>query len=103
MYIPPNLLKGNSYIEPPHRPDNYGIANMPKPTTDQVISLHSSLYYLAAKKELGTLSIDIRMDSIRAICEQLYSAGKEELYILDENQRVIYSSEKQASYRAFAQ
>ena len=97
MYIPPNLLKGSSYIEPPHQPDNYGIANMPRPTTDQVISLHSSLYYLAAKKELGTLSIDIRMDSIRAICEQLFSPGREELYILDENRRVIYSSEKQAS------
>ena len=97
MYIPPNLFKGSSYIEPPHQPDNYGIANMPRPTTDQVISLHSSLYYLAAKKELGTLSIDIRMDSIRAICEQLFSPGREELYILDENRRVIYSSEKQAS------
>lgn len=97
MYIPPNLLKGSSYIEPPHQPDNYGIANMPRPTADQVISLHSSLYYLAAKKELGTLSIDIRMDSIRAICEQLFSPGREELYILDENRRVIYSSEKQAS------
>ena len=97
MYIPPDLLKGSSYIEPPHQPDNYGIANMPRPTADQVISLHSSLYYLAAKKELGTLSIDIRMDSIRAICEQLFSPGREELYILDENRRVIYSSEKQAS------
>ncbi|QGQ97865.1 sensor histidine kinase [Paenibacillus psychroresistens] len=95
-YIPPNLSKGNSYIEPPHRPDNYGLGNLPKPTTDQVISFHSSLYYLAAKEELGTLSVDVRMDGIRTIVDQLYSAGKEELYILDENKHVIYSSEGKA-------
>jgi two-component system sensor histidine kinase YesM len=92
-YIPPNLSKGSSYIEPPHRPDNYGLTNSPKPTTDRVISLHSSLYYLAAKEELGTLSIDIRLDGIRAIVDQLFSADKEELYILDEGKHVIYSSD----------
>jgi two-component system sensor histidine kinase YesM len=96
-YIPPNLSKGSSYVEPPHRPDNYGIASSPKATTDQVISLHSSLYFLAAKDELGTLSLDIRMDGIRAITEQLFTAGKEELYIVDENRRVIYSSDNQTS------
>jgi len=91
-YIPPGLSKGSSYMVPPHQPDNFGIANMPASTTDQVISLNSSLYYLAAKKELGILSIDVRMDGIRAICEQLFSPGKEELYILDQKRRVIYSS-----------
>ncbi|BBH24980.1 hypothetical protein Back11_63250 [Paenibacillus baekrokdamisoli] len=96
-YIPPNLFKGSSYMEPPHQPNNYGIANMPASTTNQVISLNSSLYYLAAKKELGTLSIDVRMDGIRAICEQLFSPAKEELYILDQNRRVIYSSTNQTS------
>jgi two-component system sensor histidine kinase YesM len=96
-YIPPNLSKGIAYIEPPHQPDNYGISNLPKATTDQVISLHSSLYYLAAKEELGTLSLDIRMDGIRTISQQLFTAGKEELYIIDENQRVIYSTNTKAS------
>jgi len=97
MYIPPNLFKGSSDIQPPHPPDKFGIPNMPISTTDQVITLHSSLYYLAAKEELGTLSIDIRMDGIRAISEQLYSASKEELYIIDENRRVIYSSDNETS------
>lgn len=97
MYIPPNLIKGRSYIEPPHKPDKFGIANMPNPTTDQVITLHSSLYYLAAKEELGKLSIDIRMDGIRDISEQLYSTPREEFYIIDENRRVIYSSDIQTS------
>lgn len=97
LYIPQNLSKGSSYVEPPHQPDNYGVFNMPKATTDQVISLHSSLYYVAAKEELGTLSVDIRMDGIHAITEQLFTAAKEELYILDENQRVIYSSDNQTN------
>jgi two-component system sensor histidine kinase YesM len=95
MYIQPNLLEGSSYIEPPHPPEKFGIASMPISTADQVITLHSSLYYLAAKVELGTLSIDIRMNGIRAISEQLYSRAKEELYIIDENRRVIFSSDSQ--------
>ncbi|RED63771.1 sensor histidine kinase [Cohnella lupini] len=95
-YIQPNLSEGRSYIESPHPPEKFGIASMPISTADQVITLHSSLYYLAAKAELGTLSIDIRMNGIRAISEQLYSATKEELYIIDENRHVIYSSDNQA-------
>ncbi|BBI35901.1 sensor histidine kinase [Cohnella abietis] len=96
-YIPRDLFQGRSYIEPPHPPGKFGIPSMPISNTDEVITLHSSLYYLTAKKELGTLSIDIRMDSIRTISEQLYSATKEEFYIIDENRRVIYSSDQQAS------
>jgi two-component system sensor histidine kinase YesM len=98
-YIPPNLSKGRSYIEPPHTPDNFGIASRPKATADQVITLHSSVYNLAPKEELGTLSLDIRLDGIRAISEQLYSKGKEELYILDEGQHLIYSSNQQSNVK----
>jgi two-component system sensor histidine kinase YesM len=96
-YIPPNLSKSSAYIQPPHHPDNFGIASRPKATADQVITLHSSVYNLAPKEELGTLSLDIRLDGIRAISEQLYSKGKEELYILDEGLHLIYSSNQQVN------
>ena len=91
-YIPSGLARGNSYVQPPHPVDKFGRTDIPTTTADQVLTIHSSLYYLAAKEELGTLSIDIRLDGIRAIAEQLYSAGREELYILDDERRVIYSS-----------
>jgi len=98
-FIPSGLSRGNSYVEPPHPVSKFGMSNIPSTTTDQVLTIHSSLYYLAAKKELGTLSIDIRLDGIRAISEQLYSTGREELYILDGSQRVIYSSTERSGGR----
>ena len=91
-YIPSGLARGNAYVQPPHPVDKFGRADIPTTNVDQVLTIHGSLYYLAAKKELGTLSIDIRLDGIRAIAEQLYTAGREELYIIDENGRTIYSS-----------
>lgn len=91
-YVPSGLSRGNSYVQPPHPVSKYGRADIPTITVDQVLTIHSSLYYLAAKEELGTLSIDVRLDGIRAISEQLYSAGREELYIVDDNKQVIYSS-----------
>ncbi|MFB9276707.1 cache domain-containing sensor histidine kinase [Cohnella cellulosilytica] len=91
-YIPSGLARGNAYVQPPHPVDKFGRADIPTTNADQVLTIHGSLYYLAAKKELGTLSIDIRLDGIRAIAEQLYTAGREELYIIDENGRTIYSS-----------
>ena len=91
-FVPPGLAQGNSYVQPPHAPGNFGIGSVPATTAKEVLTLHSSLYNLPGKEELGTLSIDIRLDGIRAIGEQLYSRTKEELYILDDNRRVIYSS-----------
>ncbi|MFC5648104.1 sensor histidine kinase [Paenibacillus solisilvae] len=93
--IPSDLFKGRSSIEPPHKPNNYGIVSIPKPNSEQVLTINSSLYYLAAKKELGILSIDISLEGIQEICEQLFSHGQEELYIIDESQRLIYSSEQE--------
>ncbi len=91
-YIPAGLARGNSYVQPPHPVDKFGRADIPTTNADRVLTIHSSLYYLAAKEELGTLSIDVRLDGIRSIAEQLYSDGREELYIIDEDRRVIYSS-----------
>ncbi len=91
-FVPSGLSRGSSYVQPPHPVSKYGRTDIPTTTADQVLTIHSSLYYLAAKEELGTLSIDVRLDGIRAISEQLYSAGREELYIVDDDRQVIYSS-----------
>ncbi|MFC4598208.1 sensor histidine kinase [Cohnella hongkongensis] len=91
-FIPEGLSRGNSYVEPPHPVKKFGRTDIPTTNADQVLTVHSSLYYLAAKEELGTLSIDLRLDGIRAIVEQLYTVGREELYIIDHNRALIYSS-----------
>lgn len=91
-YVPSGVSHGSSYVEAPHPVSKFGMSNIPTTVTDRVLTIHSSLYYLAAKKELGTLSIDIRLDGIRAITETLHASGRDEFYILDEHRQVIYSS-----------
>lgn len=88
----PELEPGQAWLEPSHRSHDYGL----NPFTPEyvppatVITLHRSIYDVASKQVLGTLSIDVNLDVIASISEQLYTKSGEELYILDDKGTVVY-------------
>ena len=99
LQIPPANNGYNAYVEPPHLSSSYGIYT-PKNSLlyfapEEVISLHRPIYEIPRTNVLGLVSIDIKMDKLSSICTQLYTQGKEELYILDHDGTVVYSPQRQ--------
>jgi len=58
----------------------------------QVISFHYRLMNVTTDQLLGFLSIDVRLDRIKEIFDRIYDKDREQLYVLDENGKVFYSS-----------
>ncbi|MGG5252397.1 cache domain-containing sensor histidine kinase [Neobacillus sp. SM06] len=82
-----------SIIEPPHKIYSYNqMSVIPDSQKKYVLSFHTILRDVPAKTLLGFLSIDINLSKIRAITERLYTKNVEDLYIMDQNGVVIYSS-----------
>lgn len=88
----PALAAGESKVLPPHVMNDYG-KNMFSYSDSQVYTFVQSLYDVASKTHLGSLSIDVRLDSIRLICEQLYTKNEEQFYVIDDQEMALYSSE----------
>ncbi|NHN29209.1 cache domain-containing sensor histidine kinase [Paenibacillus agricola] len=80
------------YLEPTHLSHDYGMGRLFYAPPSTVITLHRSIRNSLTQKELGTVSIDFGLEVIRSICEELYTRGEEELYILDEKGTVIYGA-----------
>jgi len=89
----PAIKTGHFRTLPPHPMDNYG-KSLFQYSDAQVITFVHSLYDLFSKTELGSLSIDVNVETIREICEQLYAKNEEQLYILDESYRLFYASDQ---------
>ncbi|WP_281885418.1 sensor histidine kinase [Paenibacillus sp. YYML68] len=97
----PAIQHSNIRIEPTHVSHTYELFSInPLPVAD-VFTLHRSISNALTLKDLGTLSIDVRLDYIREICSQLYATG-EELYVLDESGSIIFSSKPQLIGAAIA-
>lgn len=84
--------KVDPYIESTHIANNYRMNDFPYAPKDKVISIHRPIYKVPLKEYLGYLSIDIKLDSIRAMSGLLYSKNSEDIYLMDQNNKVIYSS-----------
>jgi two-component system sensor histidine kinase YesM len=85
------------YVQPTHTSHAYGVDERKKfayyfPQT--VISFHRPILDIPSDREIGRLSIDLKMDYIRSISEMLYTVGKEELWIINEEGQAVFSSEK---------
>lgn len=89
----PEIQAGHNEVIPPHGMTNYGKSFIQY--SAQVMTFRHSLYDIVSKTSLGSLSIDISLDSIRAIGEQLHTPNEEELYILDDQGAVLYASDSQ--------
>lgn len=81
------------FIESTHLSHPYGISKFPYETQEYVISIHRKILNEPDDQVLGTLSIDVRMDMIKEISEMLYTSGDEQLFVLNQDGSIIYSSE----------
>ncbi|WP_197479926.1 cache domain-containing sensor histidine kinase [Paenibacillus swuensis] len=84
-----------AYVEPTHLSHDYGLPKQsPYYAPQTVISIHRPIYKVPTAERIGQLSIDVKLDVIRSISEQLYTRGKEDLYILDHEGYVIYAGDE---------
>ncbi|MDN3017533.1 sensor histidine kinase [Paenibacillus sp. BSR1-1] len=88
-----NRLGSFSVIEPPHEIYSYNnISVIPSSQKVDVLSFHNILRDVPSDKFLGFLSIDINLSKIGDIAGRLYTEGTEDLYIMNENGVIVYSS-----------
>lgn len=84
---------GQSRVIPPHAMSSYG-KNIFSYSNSQVVTFEHPLYDVVSKTQLGSLSIDVKLDTIQSIAEQLYTKNQEQLYVMDDNQGVVlYASD----------
>lgn len=84
---------GFSLIEPPHEIYSYNnLSVIPKSEKKNVLSFHNIIRDVPLDDVLGFLSIDINLSKISAIASRLYTKDVEDLYIMNENGIIIYSS-----------
>ncbi|MDB5054655.1 MAG: hypothetical protein JWM44_2705 [Bacilli bacterium] len=81
-----------TFIEPSHISTNYGVSTSFYSAPEQVISFHRTIFREPSTTPLGYISIDVKLDAIRELCDQLYQHDKEDLYLLDENGIIIYAN-----------
>ncbi|MEY8743337.1 cache domain-containing protein [Bacillales bacterium AN1005] len=88
------------WIESAHASHTYGFkaASADDPSRT-VITLHRVIMDIPSTERLGVLSIDLNMDSIAAISSRLYDPAKEQIYILDRHNQIIYQGNSQVSDR----
>ncbi|GAB6928590.1 hypothetical protein JCM10914A_25730 [Paenibacillus sp. JCM 10914] len=84
--------EGRTAIEPVHAVHSYGFPPRPADISNfEVITFYRSITNVPSPEQYALLAIDVRLDSILAICDQLYAAGEEQLYLIDESGIMIYS------------
>ncbi|MCS7462778.1 sensor histidine kinase [Paenibacillus doosanensis] len=93
-YIP-EMNGAEVRLEPTHISHDYRMGGLFYVPPATVVTMHRSIRNALTQQELGFLSIDFSVDVIRSICEQLYTPGQEELYILDRNGTVIYGTDRE--------
>ncbi|KIL41861.1 hypothetical protein SD70_04400 [Gordoniibacillus kamchatkensis] len=88
--FPPGV---EAYVEASHPSSYYGMKEQfPYYPPETVISMHRQIYDVPSKKVLGSLSIDIKPDVIRTVCEQLVTPGREQVYLLDGQGKVVFAT-----------
>jgi two-component system sensor histidine kinase YesM len=81
------------YIEPPHAPHSYGFSSTSSyGSQPMVITMYRSIMQIPSSNRTGILAFDVNLNAISRIANQLYQAAHEQLYLVDENGYVIYSS-----------
>lgn len=92
-YAQLNRNSGFSMIEPPHEIYSYNyLSVIPNSQKKNVLSFHNIIRDVPSDQFLGFLSIDINLSKISTIASRLYTKDVEDLYIMNENGIVIFSS-----------
>ncbi|MGC5775302.1 histidine kinase [Paenibacillus pabuli] len=86
------------WVESAHLSHSYGFkaasADDPPRT---VITLHRVIKDVPSTKRLGVLAIDLNMDTIAEICSRLYDPAKEQIYVIDNQNQMIYEGKSEVS------
>lgn len=92
-HIPAFAEGRDVYIEPVHPSREYGIAKpkFPFHIERDVISFQRRITDEPNSGRLGFISLDVKTDTLREISEELYASGSEELYLLDEQGRLLFA------------
>ncbi|MDR4945533.1 sensor histidine kinase [Neobacillus cucumis] len=86
-----------SVIEPPHEIYSYNnLSVIPNSEKNQVLSFHTIIRDVPLDDILGFVSIDINLSKIRDIAGRLYTPGVEDLYIMNDEGVIVYSSKNNA-------
>jgi two-component system sensor histidine kinase YesM len=81
-------------IEPPHEIYSYNhLSFIPESEKTDVLSFHNIIRDIPSDKFLGFLSIDINLSKLKEIADRLYTENEEDLYIMNQNGIIVYSSD----------
>lgn len=80
------------FTESTHRSHAYGVPQSPAPPPEMVFTIHRPLFRVPSTEQIGLLSIDVRMEALRALCSQLAEQDNQDFYILDETGAVVYAN-----------
>lgn len=81
-------------VQPPHASHDYGFAPTAYIAPATVMTMHRNIRRVPLTEELGVLSVDVRMQGLRAMAESLYDAKQEQLYMLDASGAIIYGPDE---------
>ncbi|KOY17618.1 cache domain-containing sensor histidine kinase [Paenibacillus xylanivorans] len=86
------------WVESAHLSHSYGFkaasADDPPRT---VITLYRVIKDVPSTERLGVLAIDLNMDTIAEICSRLYDPAKEQIYVIDNQNQIIYEGKSEVS------
>lgn len=86
------------WVESAHLSHSYGFkaasADDPPRT---VITLHRVIKDVPSTEQLGVLAIDLNMDTIAEICSRLYDPAKEQIYVIDNKNQIIFEGKSEVS------
>ncbi|MGV2787079.1 histidine kinase, partial [Clostridium perfringens] len=87
---------GNTAIEPVHQVHSYGFPPRPADILNfEVFTFYRSITNVPSPDQYALMAIDVKLDSILAICDQLYAKGEEQLYLIDDKGSIIYGPDSQ--------
>ncbi|MEK3706083.1 sensor histidine kinase [Paenibacillus sp. FSL R7-0198] len=87
------------WVESAHMSHTYGFkAASPDDPERTVITLHRVIKDIPSTERLGVLAIDLNMNTIAAICGRLYDPAKEQIYVVDGQNQIIYQGRSEANH-----
>ncbi|WP_413374911.1 histidine kinase [Paenibacillus taichungensis] len=93
-----NAKSPDIWVESAHLSHSYGFkaasADDPPRT---VITLHRVIKDVPSTERLGVLAIDLNMDTIAEICSRLYDPAKEQIYVIDNHNQIIFEGKSEVS------
>ncbi len=86
------------WVESAHMSHTYGFkAASPDDPARTVITLHRVIKDIPSTERLGVLAIDLNMSTIAAICGRLYDPAKEQIYVVDGQNQIIYQGRSEVN------